>query len=289
MGDLTVIKKDIANYIDYLEKHCSLFISLHPIEYEEVIGTDELMRFITHSNSYCRYIKLHPEIWRHCVNKQRIVFEKVKNGLCSGTCHAGVTEYLYPIENAKKTVGFLCVSGYKAENFRSYVSAVSDKYELDWEEVFDKYVEALRPLPDKEEIDVLIKPLLHLITYAYASVSENAPERSKEMLYKQIRHFLNLNYAADVSLERLAKKLGYSMSYLSHVFKMYYPDGITGYVNTLRLNDAKKLLETTNINMTHIASLVGFSDSNYFTLIFRRTYGYPPKTYRNMIRSGKGE
>ena len=58
--------------------------------------------------------------------------------------------------------------------------------------------------------------------------------------------------------------------------------GITpiAYLNRYRVNQAKNLLTTTYKNITEIAMEVGFSDSSYFSRVFRLEVCMSPEAYR---------
>jgi two-component system response regulator YesN len=47
------------------------------------------------------------------------------------------------------------------------------------------------------------------------------------------------------------------------------------------MEKAKQLLDTTNFSSNRIASMVGYSDPNYFSITFKKRYGKSPLHYRN--------
>ena len=61
-----------------------------------------------------------------------------------------------------------------------------------------------------------------------------------------------------------------------------FPIGMTPitYLNRYRVNQAKVLLAKSNKTMMEIARAVGFSDSGYFSRVFRRQVGVSPDAYR---------
>ncbi|MFN2243397.1 MAG: helix-turn-helix transcriptional regulator, partial [Anaerolineae bacterium] len=58
--------------------------------------------------------------------------------------------------------------------------------------------------------------------------------------------------------------------------------GVTpiAYLNRYRVHQAKQLLSDTSKSITEIALEVGFSDSGYFSRVFRREVGLSPEAYR---------
>ncbi|GGX87752.1 hypothetical protein GCM10007160_13910 [Litchfieldella qijiaojingensis] len=57
------------------------------------------------------------------------------------------------------------------------------------------------------------------------------------------------------------------------------------YVHTLRLEEAKQYLETTDEPVEAIAELVGYADASFFRRLFSRRVGLTPSQYRRRFRS----
>ena len=79
---------------------------------------------------------------------------------------------------------------------------------------------------------------------------------------------------------KVAAMLGLSRGRFEHLFKE-----VTGlpphkYQTKLRLDRSRYLLKNTQLNISEIAFMTGFSDSLYFSRIFKKTFGCPPTKYR---------
>jgi two-component system response regulator YesN len=55
------------------------------------------------------------------------------------------------------------------------------------------------------------------------------------------------------------------------------------FINNERIEEAKKLLKNTNYPISTIAYDLGFNDSNYFSVVFKKFTGKTPKEYRNTL------
>ena len=80
--------------------------------------------------------------------------------------------------------------------------------------------------------------------------------------------------------EKMAAMLGLSRGRFEHLFKE-----VTGlpphkYQTKLRLDRSRYLLKNTQLNISEIAFMTGFSDPLYFSRIFKKTFGCPPIKYR---------
>jgi AraC-like DNA-binding protein len=52
------------------------------------------------------------------------------------------------------------------------------------------------------------------------------------------------------------------------------------YLKSIRLQNAKKMLRSNELNITQVAQLCGFNSSSYFTKSFREVFGETPKEFR---------
>jgi len=95
--------------------------------------------------------------------------------------------------------------------------------------------------------------------------------------------YLHENYASAISRGDIAKHIGVSEDHMTYCFRREL--GVTPilYLQRYRINQAKHLLKESNQSITEIAFSVGFSDSGYFSRIFRRETGTSPEKYRQTI------
>jgi len=71
-----------------------------------------------------------------------------------------------------------------------------------------------------------------------------------------------------------------STSYFSTVFKKETGKTFIKYLTEFRMEKAADLLLTKEEKTYMIAEKVGYSDSNYFSYVFKRQFGMPPSKYR---------
>lgn len=92
--------------------------------------------------------------------------------------------------------------------------------------------------------------------------------------------YLHNHYSEAISRRDIAKHIGITEDHLTYCFRQEL--GITPilYLQRYRINQAKHLLKDSDQNITEIAFNVGFSDSGYFSRIFRRETGVSPEKFR---------
>jgi two-component system, response regulator YesN len=87
-----------------------------------------------------------------------------------------------------------------------------------------------------------------------------------------------------LSLNRLAQTLGVHPSYLSRTFKKELGMTLTEYINKLRIEEAKYMLDSSNASVATIALSVGYNDANYFSKVFQKREQVTPHEYRQQKR-----
>ena len=94
---------------------------------------------------------------------------------------------------------------------------------------------------------------------------------------------------SELSLDVLAQSVNLSTSRLRHLFKAETGMTPAQYLKSLRMSCAKKLVETTFLNIKQIRCSIGVRDKGHFARDFERSYGLTPTQYRARIRgAGRG-
>lgn len=78
------------------------------------------------------------------------------------------------------------------------------------------------------------------------------------------------------SVEDLASRLGVGARHLSRLFGRHLGSTPTSLARTVRVQRAKRLLDTTSLSMTEIANRSGFTSLRSFNSVFREVYRRPP-------------
>lgn len=92
--------------------------------------------------------------------------------------------------------------------------------------------------------------------------------------------YIHEHYQEDITREDVARAVSLAPEYYAKQFKRETGVAVKDYINQHRVEVAKELLRTTEKKVTDIAMDVGFSDSSYFTVVFRKIVGMSPSEYR---------
>jgi transcriptional regulator GlxA family with amidase domain len=97
---------------------------------------------------------------------------------------------------------------------------------------------------------------------------------------------LELRFAQGLTLEGLAAEAGMSPRNLHRRFKAVTGEAPRSYLQRVRIEAAKRLLERTRNGIEQIGYEVGYSDSRFFRRLFRKLVGTGPASYRKRFRRG---
>ena len=105
--------------------------------------------------------------------------------------------------------------------------------------------------------------------------------RHRRLLMLRARQYLDEHFAEPISLDQLARMLNVSPFYLSHVFSRESDFSLFTYLTNLRMRRARALLQAGTVNVTEAAHAVGYDDEGYFSKVFRKYFGVPPRDLRD--------
>lgn len=135
-------------------------------------------------------------------------------------------------------------------------------------------------LQTKDKIREWMQNIIEVVC-EYVYLSKNTKNKKLiEMAVKMIHE----NYSdGNISLNSIAEKLYITPNYLSTLFKNEMGITFSDYLTEYRIEKAKELLRDIRIKVYEISEAVGYTDSHYFSKIFKNMTGLTPKEYRESI------
>jgi AraC-like DNA-binding protein len=116
--------------------------------------------------------------------------------------------------------------------------------------------------------------------HVYCNLVKELSVAALPSLVREAVTFIRFNIDQPLRLNRLADTLGVHPSYLSRTFKKALGMTLTDYINKLRIEEAKYLLDQGNESVAKIALSVGYNDPNYFSKVFTKLEHVTPYAYR---------
>ena len=129
---------------------------------------------------------------------------------------------------------------------------------------------------------------LRLLEIAAPNMRHSAEGTVSEQL-KRMLGFVHENYGERVTAKELAAEAYISERSCFALFKTYLRTTPAAYIQSYRLQAAKRLLAQSDGSITGIADACGFGSSSHFSSVFRKEVGIAPHEYRKCCREGKVE
>ena len=176
-------------------------------------------------------------------------------------------EFISPLANKEKQ--FI--------NILNNNSLVYEKLRKLLEEIFKVYEEK-QPYY-KLLLKAQILNILYLLFHFQAVRTVNISSKRNTSMKVAI-DFIAQNYNRHISAEEAAAVAGYSKFHFLRIFKEAVGMEFSRYVNRVRFDHAVLLLRESNLSITDIALMTGFSDSAYFTRKFKEEFHTTPLAFR---------
>lgn len=122
--------------------------------------------------------------------------------------------------------------------------------------------------------------IIRLMRNTGLSVPAETPGAGSHRQCAAIRRYIDLHFKESLTLDLLAQEAHMNKYYLSHAFKREYGISPINYMISRRIEESKYLLTETDLSLSQISQLLGFSSLSYFSQVFRKSQGIPPIEYR---------
>ncbi|MHA6485024.1 response regulator transcription factor [Paenibacillus sp. strain BS8-2] len=119
----------------------------------------------------------------------------------------------------------------------------------------------------------------------FLQLFEQWQERSNGQAVRKAMEYIGEHYREACSLSEVAAHVHFNPTYLSTLFKRETGERFVNYVSKVRMEQARLLLNNTDMKIAEIANLVGFDDPNYFTASFSKMHAMSPNQYRKQHSS----
>lgn len=122
---------------------------------------------------------------------------------------------------------------------------------------------------------------LRILEEELCRLFENHHKDYKNHIVINVKKYINSHVSERLSLNEVAAVFGISPNYLSQLFGKYNDLGFSEYINTCKINEAKRLLDEGSMKVYEVADRLGFESSFYFSKVFKKLEGVSPSDYAN--------
>lgn len=147
-------------------------------------------------------------------------------------------------------------------------------------DIFGEDDNIYRQLAAKETLEDIRCWLIHIYTCIFAY--RETPAADCKRHFAKIIEYIRQNYKKDIDINMLAEYVGLSYSHVRKIFHDETGENIVNFINNFRINEAKRLLRETNMNINDIALSLGYNNNQSFNRFFKKYEGITPGEFRNI-------
>jgi AraC family transcriptional regulator, L-rhamnose operon transcriptional activator RhaR len=148
------------------------------------------------------------------------------------------------------------------------------------------YEDMLFEYTQKEEgyIEILKAELMRLLVLILRAMKnerlDNKDFLERNQLLEKAIAYIHSNFYKDITIEALSMQAFLSQSHFCRLFKEYAGLTVKEFTQRTRINEACRLLSTTDKRIADIAFEVGYNDTKHFNCVFKKFTGVTPSNYR---------
>ena len=232
---------------------------------------EEVFYYPEKFSSFCGKYRENKQVNDLCEKCDNLAIEECKKKLKPITynCHIGLTECIAPIIIDEILYGFVVLGQIKTENTHmEKILLLSD----DLIKLFNEL-----PIINEKKMRSSLNILVALTSIEY--MKEYIKEIQNSLKTKLI-NYIDRNLCENLSVDILCETMNVSKRELYSLCSQNYRCTPAELVRERRLYKATVLLTTTKTRINKIAYECGIGDYNYFSKLFRTSYGVSPRVYR---------
>ena len=128
---------------------------------------------------------------------------------------------------------------------------------------------------------LLIRLIRHNLDEKEPDINEVSKMNSAVL---SVINILSDNLCEKLCLNKIAQKVGYSVSRISAIFKEFTGESIINYFIKMRIQKAQELIVSNNMTFQEISDYLAFDTIQYFCSQFKKTTGFTPLQYKKLVQ-----
>lgn len=105
-------------------------------------------------------------------------------------------------------------------------------------------------------------------------------ETQEDALIEAMKQFLSQRITQTVRIEDICNEFDYSRSYLTRRFQQGTGQSLAAYATTLKIEEAKRLIRESDMNLAQISEYLAFDNPQYFSRVFKKRTGMTPTEFK---------
>jgi AraC-like DNA-binding protein/ligand-binding sensor protein len=261
--------------------------------------------FRIHTCKFCMFAKAAPESHQHCV-RNKMAANRVairRRQAFAGQCHLGLTDLVKPLVFQNTVLGVFYYGSFvlagTEDRGRIRIETFCRRHGFETASYLTAFERAPRidpaELPNLWHRLDLIADLAGCIVESIGIPVGRYRTRpgaqfstwngAMSSLVRTVIAHINRHYAEELRVADLAAQHKCNADYLSRVFKRTVGFGIVEYLHRVRVDHARRLLQTERFSVGEVGHLVGFPDQSHFGKVFRKLVGLSPQAFRSAVQA----
>lgn len=114
---------------------------------------------------------------------------------------------------------------------------------------------------------------------------KSTKSRSDTDIFNRISDYLEVHISSRITIEQICRENLIGRSQLQKIFREKCNMGVIEYFSKMKIDAAKQLIRTKNLNFTQISEKLGYTSVHYFSRQFKQLTGMTPSEYASSIRA----
>lgn len=153
---------------------------------------------------------------------------------------------------------------------------------LVWIRRIDELYQEGTPGFELQELGTLFSLWQGIYQLAQDHIGEAVSADLNVLILKKMLEFIRTHYQERITVDAIASAGGVCRTKCCQIFRQYLGRTPNDYLNSFRLEKGMELLKSTDMTVTEIAGVCGYTSASYFTEMFTKQKGCPPKVYRKI-------
>jgi len=148
------------------------------------------------------------------------------------------------------------------------------------QEYSKEYYDTVNQLQKQETLQEVHSLLRHFCTLIGLMMDKRQTTKTDTLIESVCAYLQKHYHESDLGIETIAETVQLSPGYLGKLFRSHTQLSFNDYLKKIRLEEATRLLTTTNDSIAAISENVGVLNTTYFFTLFKKTHGISPAQYR---------
>jgi len=263
-----------ADLMRWVEEEAGCVVSFHELwPISDIPGLNLPREMHCHHGSFCEFVKLQGSIAKCISEKQKGLTRSEAGRPFEHICRYGVWDLCYPVVFENETIGVLYLGSFRTHQTPQSINGKT------YSGPPAAYVSAEKKIILRHWGKFLADFVVLTLARRRRLGHEIARSKKKEFYAQAADTFIHNHYRESINLGDLANQLNCHPNYLGRKILCACGKTFHQLLTKYRVEKAKPLLAVEHYSVTDAASACGFTDSNYFSVVFRRLTGVTPKAF----------